>query len=134
VDPDVLARVLEEPDGRALLVDFVRLRAAVNADEDDEAARHPAAGYRLPLAGQRADSPLMAHGARPPVPGRSRGSRWLRVAAVFLLLATGAGSGAWVERYVSRERPPEPDRVVRLDPVPEGEAMQVARSEAGRQP
>jgi hypothetical protein len=98
VDPDVLARVLEEPEGRAMLVDFVRVRAAVCADEDDGAA--PASAP---------DSVLQA-------PGRSRASRWMRVAAVFALLAAGAGGGAWVERYVSRERPPEPDRIVKFQP------------------
>jgi hypothetical protein len=99
VDPDVLARVLEDAEGRAMLVDFVRVRAAVTADEDEEAA------------------PLQAPGAWLAAPRRSRGSRWLRVAAVFTLLAAGAGGGAWVERYLSRERPPEPDRIVRLDVV-----------------
>ena len=36
VDPDVLARVLEEPANRALLVDFVRTRARVQQDEPGE--------------------------------------------------------------------------------------------------
>jgi hypothetical protein len=130
VDPDVLARVLEEPEGRAMLVDFVRVRAAVNADEPEEAAREQAPGSGLPAPGSgpvelpdpawgRASAlhdRLPASGSVLQAPGRSHGSRWLRVAAVFLLLAAGAGGGAWVQRYVARERPPEPDRIVRLLP------------------
>ncbi len=98
VDAGVLAQVLEDPANRELLVDFVRLRATVTEDEPEEAARYSAPASRL----------------QPP--GRSRESRWLRVAAVFLLLAAGGGGGAWVERYLSRERPPEPSRVLKLTP------------------
>ena len=98
VDPETLARVLDEPEARAMLVDFVRVRAALDTDEEEAPARDAAPGS----------------GLRPA--GRSRGSRWLRAAAAFLLLAAGAGGGAWVERYVSRERPPQPTRVVKLTP------------------
>jgi hypothetical protein len=128
-----------------MLVDFVRVRAAVNADEDEEAARGQAPGSglqapgsgpvelpdpvwggasalhdRLPAAG------MLAPGSGLQAPGRSRASRWLRVAAVFALLAAGAGGGAWMERYVSRERPPDPDRVVRLEPVIDAQRTAVA--------
>ena len=60
VDPDVLAALLEEAANRRLLVDFVRLRAAVRTDEDEGAARHPAthvrrrcSGFRLSDRGKR---------------------------------------------------------------------------------
>jgi hypothetical protein len=155
VDPDVLARVLDEPDGRAMLVDFVRVRLATLADgPEDQAWRpdtsedgaFPAPGFGLRASGRSHGSAAPGSGLRAPgltesapgsrlqAPGRSRGSRWLRVAAVFALLAAGAGGGAWVERYVSRERPPEPDRVVRLDPVAEPKTVQIARNETGGRP
>lgn len=116
VDPDVLARVLEDPDGRAMLVDFVRVRAAVNADDDGEATLVQAPG----------GSHGLAPGPTLQAPVRSRGSGWVRAAAVFLLLAAGAGVGAWAESYLSRERPPEPDRVVRLEPVTDAQRTAVA--------
>ena len=91
VDPAVLARVLEQPANRQMLVDFVRLRAALPEHEQ-------------------------ASGAGWVSPAPSRG-RWLRVAAVFALLAAGGAGGAWLESYTTRDRPPEPDRVVRLQPL-----------------
>jgi anti-sigma factor RsiW len=98
VDPDLLAQLLEERSTRALLVDFVRVRAVVQGDE----AREPA--WRPPSAA----APL-THTPRSP-------RAWLRAAAAFLLLAAGAGGGAWIERQITRERPPEPDRIVQLEP------------------
>jgi hypothetical protein len=115
VDPDVLAALLEEAANRRLLVDFVRLRAAVRTDEDEGAARHPATGYRLPAAGHRADVRLRALGSGT-APSGSRGSRWIPAAAVFVLLAIGAGGGAWLEHYMAAEKPPQPHRVVRFEP------------------
>jgi hypothetical protein len=132
VDPDMLAHVLEDPASRTLLVDFVRIRAAVNADEDEGAVRPPVSGYPLPAAGQHADSRLGAFDSGRSAPSGSVGSRWIRAAAVFALLAAGAGGGAWLERYVSRDRPPEPDRIVRLEPVP-ASGLEAAQDQPRRQ-
>jgi hypothetical protein len=96
VEPDALARVLEHPVNRKLLVDFVRVRAALQGQEE----------------GADAGSP-----PRPAVPAAGSRTRWLRAAAVLALLAAGGAGGAWLESYASRERPPEPDRVVRLQPL-----------------
>ena len=104
VDPDVLAHLLEDPSNRALLVEFVRLRAALhNASEPgvpDLMATDHLAGLAQDTAG--------ATVALPP---------WLRVAAMVLLLVLGAGGGAWLQYHWSIERPPQPDRIVRLEPV-----------------
>ncbi len=98
VDSDVVAQVLEDPANRALLVDFVRLRAAIQAEQPGKAEWMP---------------------PRPASATRSR-SPWLRrAAAVLLLLGAGAGAGVWAERLRSEERPPEPTRIVRLQPVGE---------------
>jgi hypothetical protein len=96
VDPDVLARVLEDPANRRLLVDFVRVRVAAQAEVPGERSgrRRP----RLP-APQRASWP--GHGPR----GRGAPAR-----------RAGAGGGAWVHEYATRERPPDPSRVVQFEP------------------
>lgn len=96
VDPAALARVLDDPAGRSLLVDFVRLR-------NDVAAGAPGT-----------ESVSLTELAPPR--SRDMGSLW-RIAAAFLLLAIGTAGGAWLEQYRSRERPPEPDRIVALEPV-----------------
>jgi hypothetical protein len=94
VDPDRLAAVLERPEARALLVDFVRLRALLHAD----------VGGAVPAA------------ARAPAP-RSVARPLLAVAAAALLLVTGAALGS---RFgvANDDRPPEPNRVVKLVPSP----------------
>lgn len=97
VDPDVLARVLEDPSNRALLVHFVRVRALVQQDEPDDV------GPRQPTLRALAGG------------GSDRG--WIRAAAMFLLLGLGLAGGAGIERYASRDRPPEPARVVQFDVV-----------------
>jgi hypothetical protein len=94
VDAEALAAALEDPAGRAQLVDFVRLRARV-VDE-------------LPGAD--------AVGATPRLRRRSRVPRWLgRAALVLLPLVLGAAGGAW---FVERKemRPPTPDRIVQFVP------------------
>ena len=96
-DIDVLSRVLEVPANRELLVDLIRLRQRVLADDDAPVAATPAG--------------LLVHTRAwtPPT--------WVRAAAVLLLLAASAGGGVWVERYLSTERPPQPSRVVQMDPM-----------------
>ena len=97
VDADVLRRVLEVPANRALLVDMVTLRTRVLADDDAD---------MRPLA-------------RPISVTPSASLTWSlpRVAAILLLAAGSAGGGMWIERYVSRERPPTPSRMVVMDLV-----------------
>ena len=96
VDPDAIAVALEAPANRALLVDFLRLRLSVQADKGAEPEWRSA--RTATLEATRA--------------GRGRG--WARAAAVFALLTAGALGGTWVEKIVTRERPPEPTRVVQL--------------------
>lgn len=96
VDPDVLARVLEHPANRQLLVEFVRVRGALPDQED------------------AADTAWIPRAAAPPAGSHGR---WLRAAAIFALLAAGGAGGAWLESYTSRDHPPKPDRVVRLQPI-----------------
>jgi hypothetical protein len=94
VDADVLALALEDPTGRAQLVDFVRVRARV------------------------ADEFAVADGVVGPARAlrRSRVKAWIaRVAVVMLPLSLGAAAGAWfVQRRESR--PPTPTRVVQFVP------------------
>jgi hypothetical protein len=109
VDADVLARVLEDPANRRLLVDFVRVRIAAQTDDST-----------LPDAEDRSGAPVVGTALDVGATFRGPSSKhaaWLRAAAVFLLLAAGAGGGAWIEKYVSRERPPQPDRIVYLEPT-----------------
>jgi hypothetical protein len=97
-DADAVAAVLEVAANRALLVDFIRLRASVQAD-DAEPEWHPARVSAM----ERATA------------GAPRA--WLRAAAVLALLTAGAAGGSWLQEYVTRERPPEPTRVVQLQLV-----------------
>ena len=91
VDPDALARALDDPAGRAQLVDFARLRARMQQEFSVDDSVTPTAR-------------------------RSTARRWLaRAALVLLPLSLGLFGGAWwVEQ---REmRPPTPDRVVQFVP------------------
>jgi hypothetical protein len=99
VDPDALARALEDAEARRALVEFATVRQALHTPVPGEAewiARQP----------QR----------RAPTPRRER---W-RLAAAAALLAAGLGAGVVAERYRAEQRPPEPTRVVQLDPRPVG--------------
>lgn len=97
-DADAVAAVIEVPANRALLVDFIRLRTSVQSDEDAPEWR-----------------PDRVAALEQPT---SRASRaWLRAAAVVALLTAGAAGGTWLENYLTRERPPEPSRVVQLQLV-----------------
>jgi hypothetical protein len=92
VDTDVLQAALEDPDGRAELVDFMRLRAEAQrafAMEDNTDASQ--------------------------VPRRSARTWLARAAASLLALSLGAAGGAW---WMDRRehRPPSPTHVVRLVP------------------
>jgi hypothetical protein len=91
VDPDVLARILEVAANRAVLVDFVRVRAEAQADEADGSDWRPSAV-------------LMASRRHP--------AAWWRAAAAAVLVIVGMGAGWWLS---TREAPPEAVRVVQFD-------------------
>ena len=97
VDPDSLAAALDDPEARRALVAFARVRAELHA---------PVPGENEWLASHRA--PSTAPSWRHP---------W-RLAAAAALLAAGVGAGVFAERYAAADRPPEPTRVVQLDPLP----------------
>lgn len=91
VDPDGLFAALDEPEGRSQLVDFARLRAAVDREFSIGEEPHPKTAPK-------------------------RSSRWfIRAALVLLPLALGAFGGAW---WVEQRdlRPPAPDIVVKFVP------------------
>jgi hypothetical protein len=92
VDPDALQSALDAPEGRALLVDFVRLRTLVATEVDLEAAR-PAAGFATQ---------------------RSR-KMWMLAAAAALPLMLGLGGGYWW-RVHAESQPPTPTRVMQFVP------------------
>jgi negative regulator of sigma E activity len=97
VDPDALAAALDDLEARRALVAFARVRAELHA---------PAPGEREWLA---------SHSIPRTAPPRRQ--LW-RLAAAAVLLAAGVGAGVLAERYAAEDRPPEPTRVVQLDPVP----------------
>jgi hypothetical protein len=99
VDADAVADALEIAANRRLLVHFLRLRVSVHADDD---APPKWRADRLTLTG-------------PPRVERSRA--WLRTAAVLALLTVGGLGATWVEGLLTRERPPEPTRVVELQVI-----------------
>jgi hypothetical protein len=94
VDPDALAAALDDPAGRATLVDFVRLRL--------ELQREDAGSDNLDTGS--------AATAR-----RSHRRMWRLAAAVLLPLAIGAAGGAW---WTGRRdaMPPEPTRIIQFRP------------------
>ena len=98
VDPDALARALEDPEARRALVAFASVRQALH---------EPAPGESAWLATQ---TPRLAA-------SRPLRDRW-RLVAAAVLLAAGLGTGVVAERYRSQQRPPEPTRVVQLEPLP----------------
>jgi hypothetical protein len=93
VDPDALAATLERAEARALLIDFVRLRAVVHADGAEEPIAVTLTPARRTLA-------------------------WpiLQLAAAVLLIALGVMAG---HRLAPGDvsAPPEPTRVVPLVPA-----------------
>ena len=99
VDPDQLATALEDPEGRAALIDFVRMRAAMRAGEPplpaslDRMRHPPAAAVRL--------------------------LRWPAVAALLVLvfLAGLLAPRPWTTTLDERaDAPPAPTRVERFTP------------------
>ena len=99
VNPDHLAAALEDPDGRAALVDFVRMRAAVRAGDP-------------PLP------PSLRTFRKPPTPA-ARLLRW-PAAAVLLVLVFLAGLAAprpWGGgSKTAPDAPPAPTRVEKFTP------------------
>ena len=98
VDADAVANILEVPTNRALLIDFIRLRVSVQSDGE--------------TAPEWREDRFTTD---------TRAPRWvrtgLRAAAVLALLTAGALGGTWIEGFLTRERPPEPTRVVQLQLV-----------------
>jgi hypothetical protein len=97
VDPGALAATLEDAEARALLVDFVRLRAVLQPDG--------------------LDAPAVTS---PPPVRRTPARAMLQLAAAVLLVALGALAGHRLSPG-DVEPPPEPTRVVPL--VPAGGAL-----------
>jgi hypothetical protein len=93
VDPDALAATLERAEARALLIDFVRLRAVVHA--------------------VGATEPMTA--TRPPA-RRTLARPILQLAAAILLIALGVMAGHRLAPG-DIEAPPEPSRIVPLVPA-----------------
>src|SRR5215204_3769921 len=93
VDPEALARALEDAEARRALVAFTTVRRALQA---------PAPG----------ETEWIARPSRRRVASAGR-DRW-RLVAAAALLAAGLGAGIGAERYRSQQRPPEPTRVVQL--------------------
>jgi len=100
VDPDALARVLDQPEGRALLVDFVRLRMIVS--ERSQAFPHAERVADLRLSSAATFRRRLSH----------MRAGWLRVAAILMLLAGGVGGGAWFGQRTSAVEPPPPTNIV----------------------
>jgi len=98
VDPDALARALEDADARRALVEFASVRQALHAPAPGEAEWNAKRRQQRPAVTPRRD-------------------RWRLVAAAALLVA-GLGAGVVAGRYRAEQRPPEPTRVVQLDPLP----------------
>ncbi|BCS32072.1 hypothetical protein TBR22_A12770 [Luteitalea sp. TBR-22] len=95
VDADLLARLLEVPGNRALLVDFVRLRAALR-DADPPGP-----------------TPVPQHVPRPPMT-----RVFLRSAAGLALVGLGLAGGAWYARHAAdASAAPTPSRIVQLAPL-----------------
>ena len=99
VDADAVAQLLDVPANRALLVEFIRLRRSVQEDEETAPA-------------WRADNIVHLEAAR-----GSRRRAPVRAAAALVLLSAGALAGTWAHDLFTRERPPEPTRVVQLELV-----------------
>ena len=99
VDPNHLAMALEDPEARAALVDFVRMRAAVRAGDP-------------PL-------PASLGSLRHPPTGPLPGLRWAAVAALLILvfLAGLMAPRPWAPgRGASAEAPPAPARIEKFTP------------------
>ena len=104
VDVDQLAAALEDPQGRAALIDFVRMRAAMRAGEP-------------PLPASLAS--LRPTGKRPFDSLRSLRAGWPAVAALLVLvfLAGLLAPRPWATNLDERaEAPPAPTRVERFTP------------------
>jgi hypothetical protein len=95
IDPDALATALDDPAGRAMLVDFVRLRVELQRED----AASPS------VATSRANTRRV-----------SRPRSWRLAAAVLLPLGIGIASGWWIGDWSRQERPPVPNRVVSFTP------------------
>jgi len=94
VDADALALALDEPEGRQVLVDFIRLRGAVISELDTDKQTS------LPLVHAKGAGVLRL---------------WRLAAMVLLPLMVGVGGGYWWREREQR-RPPTPTRVIQFVP------------------
>jgi hypothetical protein len=99
VDAEAVAAALESRPNRTLLVEFLRLRSSVQADDEPNSE----------TLGNRLGGLNTVRSGRSPT--------GLRAAAAIALLTGGALGGAWAESFFTRDRPPEPTRVVQLQLV-----------------
>jgi hypothetical protein len=105
VDPDVLSEALDTTDGRRLLVDFARARAAIATGVQ------PSSAWRARVEQQLAAS------TRHAVTARSPRSLSLRAAAALAAVALGLGAAAAHWRDTRPARPPEAARVLQFERV-----------------
>ena len=115
VDPDQLAAALEDPEGRAALIDFVRMRAAMRAGEPPL----PGSLASLRPTGKRPFDSLRSLRAGPFDSLRSLRAGWPAVAAVLVLvfLAGLFAPRPWTTNVDERaDAPPAPTRVERFTP------------------
>lgn len=98
VDADVLARVLEQSQARALLVDFVRVRAMLSC-ETRRAEDVDVLGERPATAGKRG---WLAHTRR----------GWARAAGIVMVAAGGIAGGVWLAERQPDALPPRPSHVI----------------------
>jgi hypothetical protein len=91
VDPDALQQLLETPEARALLVDFVRLRSLAREEAFAVPVTVPPPRWRRHLSHPAA----------------------LRGAAAVILFVTGLAGGAWWADQRG-DNPPAPHRIVRF--------------------
>ena len=98
VEPAALARALDDPDARRALVAFASVRQGLHAPAPGEGDWVVQQGARL--AGPR------------------RAMRPWSLAAAAAVLTAAIGAGMVAERARTREAPPQPARVVELEPLP----------------
>jgi hypothetical protein len=105
VDPEALAVALLSPGGREALLDFVRLRSAIAADDT-----RPSAGFYRRMA-------QTLHSTVPGPAFHVAGWRRFAAAAVLALAALGlVDLGIRLRNPRGVEKPPRPDRVLQFQP------------------
>jgi hypothetical protein len=112
VDADELARVLEQPRARSLLVDFVRLRAMLSHDSQRSHENETTVG----TGGLRRQAQWSVH---PLIQGR-----WGHAAAAAMLTAAGLSVGVWLGHRQVDGGPPTPIHTVQFQPGVEWQVIE----------